>query len=146
MAEELFRVVSKHERKRAGRCMQPFVLLIVAVDGQPAAGSSFIWKPVVETLGALIRETDIMGWLAWRAAIGVVLTEIRALDAAARRELETRISRELVTKLDGETAGKFSVRLQVHIHSEQQETAAPQETLWPADVQTTESSAPSTSS
>ena len=30
-------------------------LLTVAVDGQPAAGSSFIWKPVIETLGAIIR-------------------------------------------------------------------------------------------
>ena len=77
IAEELFRVVLKHERKRAGRCNQPFVLLIVAVDGQPAPGSSFIWKPVIETLGALIRETDIMGWLARRATIGVVLTDAR---------------------------------------------------------------------
>jgi len=137
IAEELFRVVLKHERKRVGRCNHPFVLLIVAVDGQPAPGSSFIWKPVIETMGALIRETDIMGWLAWRAAIGVVLTEIPMLDAAARRELETRISRELVTKLDAETAGKFSVRLQVHVHSEQKETAAAEDTFWPVDVQTT---------
>ena len=136
IAEELFRVVLKHERKRAGRCNQPFVLLIVAVDGQPAPGSSFIWKPVIETLGALIRETDIMGWLARRAAIGVVLTEIRTLDAAARQEFEARISRELVTKLDGETAGKFLVRLHVHVHSEQGETAV-EDTFWPGDSQTT---------
>jgi lipopolysaccharide/colanic/teichoic acid biosynthesis glycosyltransferase len=133
IAEELFKVVLKNERKRADRCNQPFVLLIVAVDGQPAPGSSFIWKPVIETLGTLIRETDVMGWLAWRAAIGIILTEIRALDAAARRELEARISRELVTKLDAETAGKFSVRL--HVHSEQKQTG--EEALWPADPQGT---------
>src|SRR2546428_11244234 len=119
IAEELFRVVLKHERKRAGRCNQPFVLLIVAVDGQPAPGSSFIWKPVIETLGALIRETDIMGWLARRAAIGVVLTEIRTLDAAARQEFEARISRELVTKLDAETAGKVFCRLPLSCPTQQ---------------------------
>jgi lipopolysaccharide/colanic/teichoic acid biosynthesis glycosyltransferase len=118
IAEELFKVVLKNERKRAGRCNQPFVLLIVMVAGQPAPGSSFIWKPVIETLGTLIRETDVTGWIAWRAAIGVILTEVRTLDAAARRELEARISRELLTKLDAETAGKFSVRL--HVCSEQE--------------------------
>src|SRR5216683_41108 len=90
IAEELFKVVLKNERKRADRCNHPFVLLIVAVDGQPAPASSFIWRPVIETLGALIRETDIMGWLAWRAAIGIILTEIRTLDATAPCELETR--------------------------------------------------------
>jgi len=136
IADDLFRVVLNHERKRAGRCNHPFVLLIVAVDGQPAPGSSFIWKPVIETLDSLIRETDIMGWLAWRAAVGVVLTEIRMLDAAARRELETRISRELVTKLDAETAGKFSVRLHVHVHAEQDDTAPADDTFWPGDMQT----------
>src|SRR2546425_13215535 len=95
IAEELFKVVLKNERKRADRCNHPFVLLIVAVDGQPAPGSSFIWKPVIGTLGALIRETDIMGWLAWRGAIGIILTEGRTLDATARGDIETRISREL---------------------------------------------------
>jgi lipopolysaccharide/colanic/teichoic acid biosynthesis glycosyltransferase len=129
IAEELFKVLQKNERKRADRCNQPFALLTVAVDGQPAPGSSFIWKPVIETLGALIRETDIMGWLAWRAAIGLILTEVRTLDAAARRELEARISRELVTKLDAETAGKFSVRL--HVHSEHKQSG--EDTFWPAE-------------
>jgi lipopolysaccharide/colanic/teichoic acid biosynthesis glycosyltransferase len=126
IAEELFKVVLKNERKRAGRCNQPFVLLIVVVDGQPAPGSSFIWKPVIETLGTLIRETDVTGWIAWRAAIGVILTEVRTLDAAAGRELEARISRELLTKLDAETAGKFSVRL--HVCSEQERPE--EEGLW----------------
>jgi len=129
ISEELFKVVLKSERKRADRRNQPFILLVVTVDGRPSPGSSFIWKPVIETLGALIRETDIMGWLGWRAAIGIILTEVRTLDAAARREFEARVSRELVTKLDAETAGKFSVRL--HVHSEHKESG--EDALWPGD-------------
>ncbi len=137
VAEELFKTVMKHERKRADRSNQPFVLLIVEVDGRPAIGSSFIWKPVIESLGSLVRETDVMGWLARRAAIGVILTEVRSLDAAIKSELEARISRGLVSKLDGETAGKVSVR--IHVRSEQKQTdedaswlRAPQKTTYDA--------------
>jgi lipopolysaccharide/colanic/teichoic acid biosynthesis glycosyltransferase len=50
--------------------------------------------------------------------IGVVLTEVRALDAERARAVEARISRELAGRLDAETAGKCSIRL--HVESEEQ--------------------------
>lgn len=121
IAEELFKGVLKNERKRAERCNQPFVALVVAADDQPAAPAAFMWRPIVETMAALTRETDVMGWIARRSVLGVILTEVRTLDAATAHELETLVSRELVAKLDAATAAKLSVRL--HVHSEQKRTA-----------------------
>jgi lipopolysaccharide/colanic/teichoic acid biosynthesis glycosyltransferase len=101
---------------RADRLNQPLVLLIVAVKERIDAHVPSIWVPVIEALGTVARETDVLGWFEWRTAIGVILPEIHAIEAARMSELEARFCRELVKRSDAETAQRLSVRL--HIHSD----------------------------
>jgi lipopolysaccharide/colanic/teichoic acid biosynthesis glycosyltransferase len=137
LSEELFNGVLKNERMRAERCNQPFVVLVVAADDQPDAAVAFMWNPVLEAMAALTRETDVMGWIARRSVLGVIMTEIRTLDAAAAHELEALVARELVARLDAKTAAKLSVRLQVHSEQKRMEEAGtlpgePQKTTYDA--------------
>jgi lipopolysaccharide/colanic/teichoic acid biosynthesis glycosyltransferase len=137
LSVEFFNGVLKNERKRAERCNQPFVVLVVAADDQPDAAAAFMWNPVVEAMAALTRETDVMGWIARRSVLGVIMTEVRTLDAAAAHELEALVARELVARLDAETAAKLSIRLQVHSEQKRTEEAGtlpggPQRTTYDA--------------
>ena len=112
LSQELFKAVLIKERKRADRSNQPWALLIISVD-DPTAPSSFIWKPIIESLSAVTRETDLMGWFARRTVISVVLTEVQRFEPAAARALEVRISQQLGKHLDAETIGKVSIRVRV---------------------------------
>src|SRR5713226_6704 len=113
--EELFKRVLIRERKRADRSNQPFVLLLVDMNGGLGADSSSIWETVIEALSAAKREMDVLGWFEWRAVIGVIAPEIRASDLANTCEgLDVRVRRELANRLGAEAVDKFSIRLHVY--------------------------------
>ena len=66
-------------------------------------------------MAAATRETDVLGWFERRAVIGVILPETRVSDLANTCEgLDTRVRRQLAKRLDGETLGRFSIRLHVY--------------------------------
>ena len=113
--EPLFRGALIKERKRADRFDQPFMLLLVAANHDAAPDSSSAWVPVIEALRAIKGDTDVLGWYDKGSALGMILPEIGATDAAARRTLHDRVRRELARRLDAETAIEgFSIRLHVH--------------------------------
>src|SRR5712692_966597 len=113
IAEDLFKSVLTKERKRADRCKQPLVLLLVAFEG-PYADSAFVWRPVIESLGTVTRESDVIGWFDRRGVIGTVLTEVRAFDETNVRALKGRIRLALAGRLDAQTAARCSIRIFVH--------------------------------
>src|SRR5262245_35490666 len=73
---ELFKGVLIRERKRADRSNQPIVLLRVSSREDVKSQTPLPWTAVVEALGAAKRETDVMGWLKRRSAVGIILTEV----------------------------------------------------------------------
>src|SRR5437762_570283 len=73
ISAELFHGALKKERKRADRLNRPLVLLIVSLKDREDVHSPSIWVPVIEALGAITREIDVLGWFEWRTAIGVIL-------------------------------------------------------------------------
>src|SRR5262245_15512624 len=75
----VFKDVLIRERKRADRCNQPFVLLLASSDSGDA--SAAIGTAAIEALTMAIRETDVLGWFEQGTVLGVILTEIQALDA-----------------------------------------------------------------
>ncbi len=113
LSQEIFKEIVIKERKRADRLNQPHALLLVSVNDPEAAGSAFVCRPIIEALGMVTRETDVIGWFAWPNVLGVVLTEIRSFEAASARAMEDRASRELAGRLDPDTAGKLTIRLHV---------------------------------
>jgi lipopolysaccharide/colanic/teichoic acid biosynthesis glycosyltransferase len=114
ISEELFKGVLIKERKRVDRLNRPLVLLIVTVRDRRSEQSPSTWVPVIEALGAVTRDTDYLGWFEWRRAIGVILPEVCAVDAAKASELEARARRELAKRSDALTANRFVIRLHVH--------------------------------
>src|SRR5437016_793229 len=115
LKEELFRTVLSRERKRADRSNQPLVLMLVDVNDGVGADSWSIGETAIEALAAATRETDVLGWFERRAVIGVILPETRVSDLANTCEgLDTRVRRQLAKRVDGETLGRFSIRLRVY--------------------------------
>jgi lipopolysaccharide/colanic/teichoic acid biosynthesis glycosyltransferase len=111
--EALFRGVLVRERKRADRSNQPLVLMLVAFEDRSRTRSAPIWQAVVDGLAAASRETDVMGWFEYGAAIGVILPEVPEPEHFPR-ELHERVRRELSWRLDAQTAGGMSIWLHVH--------------------------------
>jgi lipopolysaccharide/colanic/teichoic acid biosynthesis glycosyltransferase len=127
LSEELFRDVVIKERRRADRSNQPLALLLVTVNDRTAAKSAAIWLPVIEALTEVACETDVLGWFESHTVIGVILPEIRACDAVDANALESRIRGALATRLDPETAARFSIRL----HAYPQPKRIGEEGRWP---------------
>jgi lipopolysaccharide/colanic/teichoic acid biosynthesis glycosyltransferase len=114
VGEELFKETLRRERKRADRSHQPLVLLMIARDDRTGTGSSGTWAAAMAAVAAAKRETDVQGWLASQAVIGVILTEVSAVDASLARQLEGRIRRELAKRFDHDAALRFSIQFHVH--------------------------------
>lgn len=113
--EAIFRSVLIRERKRADRFDQPFLLALVSLDRDSSAALA-TWNAVIEGLGAIKRETDVMGWFKGRSVIGLIVPELGDDSASVAKELEGRIRRELHARLSPEAFG--SVAVQLHVHSE----------------------------
>jgi lipopolysaccharide/colanic/teichoic acid biosynthesis glycosyltransferase len=114
ISEELFKGVLIKERKRVDRLNRPLVLLIVTVRDHQGERSPSTWVPVIEALAAVTRDTDVLGWSEWRRSIGVILPEIRVVDAAKASELEARARRELAKRSGAQSAIRFTIGLHVH--------------------------------
>jgi lipopolysaccharide/colanic/teichoic acid biosynthesis glycosyltransferase len=113
LGEDLFRHILIGERKRADRLDQPLVVMMLTASDLDGAQTSAIWRQAIEAIFVHIRETDVVGWLERRAAIGIVLHELHSATEAVSRELEARVLRELTRNLDAETVSRFAVRFHV---------------------------------
>ncbi len=117
ISEELFRSVLIRERKRAHRSLDPFVLMRVEISAPLLTDSSAIWEGVLAAVAAAKRDADIMGWIDWRAVIGVVLIGVAESEAdVARARFDARVRRELALRLDVDTVDRMSIR--VHCETE----------------------------
>ena len=78
MSEEIFRSVLLRERRRANRFNQPFLLFLVGVDKQADAELPALPAAVVDALGAVTRDTDVLGWFKGQAVLGLIVPELGA--------------------------------------------------------------------
>lgn len=128
--EDLFKAVLIRERKRSDRSNQSFVLLLLDMELGLDGDSSSIGETVIEALEAAKREMGILGWFERPAVIGLIVAEIRASDLADVCEgLQSRVRRELASRLDAKTVARFSIRL--HVYPEPRR--AGEKEPWPVD-------------
>jgi lipopolysaccharide/colanic/teichoic acid biosynthesis glycosyltransferase len=113
VSEDLFRGVLVRERKRADRSNQPLVLALVGLEAESPTESATIWPMVVDALAAAKRETDVMGWFERGATVGLILPEVPSPDGFTR-DLNERVRRELLRRLDAQTVSRVSIWLHVH--------------------------------
>ena len=112
--EQIFRSVLVRERKRADRFDQHFLLLLVSVDRDSSAGTSTSWHAVVEALAEVKRDTDVLGWFEGRSVIGLIVPEVSASCSTMSQGLESRVRRELDTRLGPDDRQRVSLRLHAH--------------------------------
>jgi len=112
--QDLFRGALVRERKRADRSDQSLVLVLVGLEDCHAAEPASTWRSVVNALGVVKRDTDVLGWFEHQAALGLILPEIPALTEGFARDLEMRVHRELGRRLDASTCKRLSLRVLVH--------------------------------
>jgi lipopolysaccharide/colanic/teichoic acid biosynthesis glycosyltransferase len=111
--EALFADVLHREKKRSDRFDQPFVLAVVAIDGRPDPTAPVFWSPVIDAVIAAKRETDVLGWLDEGSALGVMLPDVAGCGTTAIRAFESRLQRELASRMDPDSIQAFSIACHV---------------------------------
>jgi len=111
LSEELFRSALIRERKRADRFEEVFAL--VTFEGVEP-GSPVPCRAVVDAIGVSTRDTDVVGWLDEGVRLALLLPEVAAPAKEAAAGIETRITRQLATRMNAKTMSQLRVRIHVH--------------------------------
>lgn len=113
LSEEHFRRVLWAERKRSGRLSKHMILMQVNSDCTQYDGTSMLGQLGL-TLGSVIRETDVTGWLEANCSLGVIFTELG--DCEDVRHAERVIRERIASLLSAETNGG-NPRIQISFKS-----------------------------
>jgi len=118
LPEDLFLAMLCLERKRAERSSRKFLLLLL--DAENATGTSRqgkVLNGIVKAADAARRETDPAGWYKHSAILGIIFTELGALDnAAIINKLLDKVHEALRAELNAEDLQL--IRVSVHIFSD----------------------------
>lgn len=116
-SEELFSHLLVRERKRSERSNRSFLLLSLRSNAPLNPECSPTGKGALQALAAATRETDLLGWVEWPTAIGVIFPEIGDTEPAVAVEtIRGRVSRELEQRLGARTIG--DIILEFHVYPE----------------------------
>lgn len=78
--EASFRQTIARERSRTDRSGQPFLLMLVELNGDP---ETQLLDSVQTALSCFVRETDVVGWYEKDAVIGILFTEVSSQNESA---------------------------------------------------------------
>ena len=113
--EDLFSHLLIQERKRSERSNRPFLLMTLQSNERLDLASSRAGKTILKTLAAVMRRTDILGWVKWPTVVGVIFPEIgSAAPSQAVQIVRTRLLQDLAARLDGQTLGGLTLEFRVY--------------------------------
>ena len=112
LSEALFRDALLRGRKQAERFEEPIGLVRISLNPRTQPESE--WAPVLANLKATARSTDVIGWFAQGAVIGLVRSHIDmdALETAA--SLEATVKRDMERCLAANTEATWRVRSDIY--------------------------------
>jgi hypothetical protein len=113
LPEEHFRRVLCAEKKRSERLSKHMILMQVSSDCAQCDGATVLSKLGL-TLGSLIRETDVTGWLETNSSLGVIFTELGDCEDVSRAE---RIIRERIAGFLVAQTSRGESRIQISFKS-----------------------------
>jgi hypothetical protein len=118
LAEETFLKLLRLEWKRSNRSRRRFVLVLLE-PGNQGVLSALAMNKVLRVLPDSTRETDIVGWYKDESVIGVIFTEIGAVDdRTVCRVLFAKIAKVLHSTLNPTQAGQIRISFQLFPNSE----------------------------
>jgi exopolysaccharide biosynthesis polyprenyl glycosylphosphotransferase len=109
LAEDVFHSMLTLERRRAERSGQPFVLMLL--DATEENGSSGkVLHQTIDVLALSTRETDLIGWYQKGIILGIIFTELTAVENNPVSEvLRSKIVAALREHIGKERAAKISI-------------------------------------
>jgi lipopolysaccharide/colanic/teichoic acid biosynthesis glycosyltransferase len=114
LKEEAFKRSIAIERKRTERSHKPFLLTLFEVsDHQGSEHSGRVLDKMVSALLTSTRETDVIGWYASRATVGVMFTDIVASD---KNSILSAILSKVSTTLRDELPPDQFARVSISFH------------------------------
>jgi len=118
LPQEAFHKMITLERKRTERSRKPFLLMLLDTGSDlPSDKNSRILVDVLNALAASTRETDVTGWYATGAVVGVMYTEIAPCDRSSIvATMLARVSNSLRENLGLEQFHR--VKLSFHVFPE----------------------------
>jgi lipopolysaccharide/colanic/teichoic acid biosynthesis glycosyltransferase len=145
LSEETFHHMIALERKRSERSQRPFVLLLIdSGHNHPHPAGEKQGRALVEMLFALqgaTRETDVTGWYATNAVIGIMFTEIALDSNAVLSTILARIGAVVRDRLDNDQFGR--IKFSFHVFPDNWDEQTPERpsnpTLYP-DLETRQKS------
>ena len=91
------------ERKRTERSKRAFLLILLDIeDLLTTRGDSGLVKDLENALSSAIRETDIQGWYQQDKVIGIIFTELGAVDEIIKEKIFLKIQDKLCRVLGSE--------------------------------------------
>jgi lipopolysaccharide/colanic/teichoic acid biosynthesis glycosyltransferase len=125
LSEDLFLGMLCLERKRAERSGKKLLLLLLdAEDCVEAGRRAEILKKVVKSADAARRETDPLGWYRHDSVLGIIFTQLGALDdAATRKTLLEKVHKALAVNLS--VSDMAQVHITIHVFSEDSDDQGP---------------------
>ncbi len=98
------------ERKRTERSKRPFFLMLLDIEGLlTTRGDSGLVKDLESALSSTIRETDIIGWHQQDKVIGIIFTELGAVDEIIKEKIFLKIQNKLCQVLGSEAVQRIKV-------------------------------------
>jgi lipopolysaccharide/colanic/teichoic acid biosynthesis glycosyltransferase len=115
LSEEIFHRMISLERKRSERSQRPFVLLLIDIGNNQAAGEKQgrVLLDMLFSLQGATRETDVTGWYTTNSVIGVMFTEIALDNNAVLSTILSRIGAVVRDRLDNEQFGRIKFSFHV---------------------------------
>jgi hypothetical protein len=118
LAEETFQKLLHMEWKRSNRSRRRFVLMLLEPEIEGGT-SNLALTQVLRALPVSTRETDIVGWYRNGSVIGVIFTEIGAVDdTTVRNVLYAKVTKVLYSTLRAEQADQLRLSFQLFPNSE----------------------------
>jgi lipopolysaccharide/colanic/teichoic acid biosynthesis glycosyltransferase len=112
--ETAFHRVISLERKRSERSQRPFVLLLIDTGRNGMVQmSSRVLDDLLSALQSATRETDVTGWYAESAIVGVMFTEIDTDQNRVLSTILTRVGAVLRERLDSEQFNRIKFSFHV---------------------------------
>lgn len=96
--ELLFKRMLRLERRRCERTGTRFALMLIDLEELRGSWSNSAIGEIAQSIGGVMRETDITGWYRESSVIGVILTTLNGTD---RKTLETVIVERTRNVLSG---------------------------------------------
>src|SRR5204862_5810474 len=83
------------------------------------------WRHMIDSLVAIKRDTDIVGWLVRDRALALMMPRTTVATRSAREALEESVRSELAARLDAVALRTLSIGIHVHaVHRDVKESGA----------------------